>query len=69
MTPKLRRSVSHRSNHFLSGRMHGKLGVALRGSQDMSLLLLENSLVTTQSVVARTQGVSESVWAGDRTLL
>lgn len=49
--------------------MLGKLGVALRGSRDVSLLILENSVVTTQSVVARTQGVSERLWTGDRTPL
>lgn len=35
----------------------------------MSLLIQENSLVTTQSVVARTRGVLERLWTGDRTPL
>lgn len=46
-----------------------KAGCGPEGSQEVSLLILENSLVTTQAVVARTQGVSERLWTGGGTPL
>lgn len=48
-----------------------ELGVALKGggvSQDVSLLILENSLAAKQSVVAYTASF-ERLWTGDKTPL